>query len=264
MPLWIPKSAEPLIVRALQQIWEEQVSDQVYESRHPIPCSIRGSVGSNRVWSSRTALSPFKPAKWRQTYFISSNVHRPSTDSAKLPREQGVSHGTSLIKISGLVWRSILLGSSIRLMAPLTQAASRRTTNSNPSLETRVTYFLSSWPFVVILYAVQVVLIVLGWIFDARNESSRIPWWRKRCKHKLTGAEQPCWWLQSSLFFTSVYCWRPLKQTQEKKATKLGGTLLNNYLLLEGLHKIKTLEKACGSEFDYFFPVATCPSSRFN
>ena len=55
-------------------------------------------------------------------------------------------------------------------MAPLTQAASRRTTNSNPSLETRVTYLLSSWPFVAILDAVQVVLkLSLDRTFDARR-----------------------------------------------------------------------------------------------
>lgn len=33
-----------------------------------------------------------------------------------------------------------LVGSSIRRMAPATQAADRRMTNSKPSLETRVTY----------------------------------------------------------------------------------------------------------------------------
>ena len=35
-----------------------------------------------------------------------------------------------------------LLGFNIFLMVPLLQAASRKTTNSNPSLEMRVTYLL--------------------------------------------------------------------------------------------------------------------------
>lgn len=38
-------------------------------------------------------------------------------------------------------------------MAPLMQAASRKTTNSNPSLEMSVTYLLSCLPFVAILDA---------------------------------------------------------------------------------------------------------------
>jgi hypothetical protein len=37
------------------------------------------------------------------------------------------------------------LGSNIRLIAPLLQAASRRTTNSNPSEDMRVTYLLRPW-----------------------------------------------------------------------------------------------------------------------
>jgi hypothetical protein len=36
-------------------------------------------------------------------------------------------------------------------MAPLTHAASRRTTNSKPSYETSVTYLLNSWSFVVVI-----------------------------------------------------------------------------------------------------------------
>jgi hypothetical protein len=38
-----------------------------------------------------------------------------------------------------------LLGFNIFLMVPLLQAASRRTTNSNPSLEMRVTYLLKGF-----------------------------------------------------------------------------------------------------------------------
>lgn len=40
----------------------------------------------------------------------------------------------------------VLFGSNILLMAPLTQAASRRTTYSNPSLDMSVTYLLRPEP----------------------------------------------------------------------------------------------------------------------
>jgi hypothetical protein len=50
----------------------------------------------------------------------------------------------------GVRWQSrhSLVGSNILLIAPLTQAASRRTINSKPSLEMRVTYLLSPWLWV--------------------------------------------------------------------------------------------------------------------
>lgn len=38
-----------------------------------------------------------------------------------------------------------LLGSSMPLMMGLTMAASRKTTNSKPSADTRVTYLLGAW-----------------------------------------------------------------------------------------------------------------------
>ena len=49
--------------------------------------------------------------------------------------------------LAGTGVRYVLVGSSILLMAPLMQAASRKTTNSKPSLEISVTYLLRVWPW---------------------------------------------------------------------------------------------------------------------
>lgn len=70
-----------------------------------------------------------------------SNTHRPLIASAKLPVLSRP--GQRLLDVSGIcggMGGNGLVGSSIRRMAPATQAADRRTTNSKPSLETKVTY----------------------------------------------------------------------------------------------------------------------------
>lgn len=46
----------------------------------------------------------------------------------------------------------ILFGSSMPLTIGLTIAASRRTTNSNPSLEMSVTYLLGAWTSIAVVY----------------------------------------------------------------------------------------------------------------
>lgn len=66
-------------------------------------------------------------------------------DSAKLPRSRSVSQEVPSSVRGGIgKVEYVLFGSSMRLMAPLIHAASRRTTNSKPSLEIKVTYLLSS------------------------------------------------------------------------------------------------------------------------
>ena len=81
---------------------------------------------------------------------ISANSHLPVVDSLNLPAGSHIS--ALLAAEAGKKWgkgnrqpQDSLVGSNILFMAPLTQAASRRTTNSNPSLEMRVTYLLRDW-----------------------------------------------------------------------------------------------------------------------
>jgi hypothetical protein len=69
-----------------------------------------------------------------KTYLISGKKHRASVASRKFPvsRQSVWSNNRKENEIP----------SNIFLMAELWHAASRRTTNSNPSLDTRVTYLL--------------------------------------------------------------------------------------------------------------------------
>jgi len=56
----------------------------------------------------------------------------------------------------GMLWEMGhgLVGSSIRRMAPATQAADRRITNSKPSLETRVTYS-EGWEVIISIVEIE-------------------------------------------------------------------------------------------------------------
>jgi hypothetical protein len=106
-----------------------------------------GSVGSQFEFSSLTAFSPTgtRP-KENSTYLISAKEQRLSRDSENRPGERWLGQSRTReergARSSGA--GHALLGSSILFTAPLIQAASRRTTNSKPSLETRVTYLLGS------------------------------------------------------------------------------------------------------------------------
>ena len=80
-------------------------------------------------------------------YFISLNVHRPEFASAKPPVGAWYQYSLPTSRICSAYrvcrWagrvQDALWGSSIFLMVPATQAASRRITNSKPSFDIRVT-----------------------------------------------------------------------------------------------------------------------------